>query len=139
MKVNIGMLPGNYPNGESYSDVMAYNHFGTETIPPRPVLRIAAEKTIPKLKELKGDEKKSVIDTFIHNLLTQPKSQHAALEQEFLRKVGIRCVKEAKLIIESNGGELQHNAPSTKAKKGFDHPLFETGELMKHISYEVEK
>lgn len=129
MQVKLGTLPGSYESGETFSDVMAYNHFGTETIPPRPVLRIAAEQTVPKNSKR--------IKAFLHNLIVNPKDA-ARLETVLLTSIGQQSAAEAKRIIQNNGG-LQHNSPATVAKKGFDQPLFVDGELMKKLSYEVEQ
>ena len=46
MQINIGVKSAVYPDGTSLSDIMTFNHFGTPTIPPRPVLRIAAENVL---------------------------------------------------------------------------------------------
>lgn len=128
MKVRLGVKAAVYPNGEKLSDVMAWNHYGTEKIPPRPVLRIAAENTIPKNKER--------IIAFLKNIMTQPKSEHKRLEAVLLQSLGSQSAAEAKRIIEA-GDQLQHNAPATVAKKGFDKPLYETGLMKKNISYEI--
>jgi len=58
-------------------------------------------------------------------------------EKAFLQDLGRQTVAEAKRIIK-DGGELQHNAPSTVLKKGEGKPpLYDTGELIKKLSYEV--
>jgi hypothetical protein len=149
MEVRLGALPGKYESdklfsheseesysyvGESFSDVLAWNHFGTETIPPRPVLRIAAEKTIEKLGS-SGGMTKSIIDAFLNNLLTNPMDAKKH-EREFLRKVGSQSIAEAKRIIDANT-ELRENASATVAKKGFNQPLYETGELEDHLGFEI--
>jgi hypothetical protein len=134
MEVHLGALPGNYEFGESFSDVLSYNHFGTPTIPPRPVLRIAAEKTIEKLSSSEGMVK-SIVEAFLGNLLKNP-GDAKKLEREFLRKIGSQSIAEAKRIID-NITDLQENAPATVAKKHFNQPLYETGELEKHIGYEI--
>lgn len=128
MQVKLGALPGVYENGEKISDVLAYNHFGTETIPPRPVLRMAAERLAAKFV-------KERLKAYMLNSLRNPKDAKR-LEAVFLQSIGAQTVAEAKRIIES-GGELSRNAPSTVAKKGYNKPLYETGELEKHISYEI--
>jgi len=127
VQVNFGVLPGQYKTGEKYSDVLAWNYYGTETIPPRPVLRIAAENTIPKNSDR--------IKAFLRNIIVNPKDAKR-LETVFLTTLGQQTVAEAKRIIDI-GGDLQHNAPATVRKKGIDKPLYETGELQKHLSYEV--
>ena len=127
MQVRIGALPGTYPTGEKYSDVLAWNHYGTETIPPRPVCRMAAERTIQRNKKR--------LRAFLHNSIVNPRDAKRN-EEQVLTSLGQQTVAEAKRIIEQGNG-LRRNAPATVAKKGFDKPLYETGELEKKISYEV--
>jgi hypothetical protein len=135
MQVKLGALPGVYKTGEKFSDVLAWNHFGTETIPPRPVLRIAAENV------LSSPEMKKHLDAFVHNMIEYAKRGRLKdmkdAETKMLQALGQQIAAEAKRIIERNSGELQHNAPATVAQKGFDKPLYETGQLEKHLSYEV--
>jgi hypothetical protein len=131
MKVNLGVKHAEYPTGEKLSDVMRWNHYGTETIPPRPVLRIAAEKII------KNPEFEKVMKAYFKNIMANPdKSEHELLEKELLRKIGQQSAAEAKRIIRA-GMELIDNAPSTIAKKGYNKPLFETGLMIRNIDYEV--
>ena len=128
MQVRLGALSGVYKTGEKFSDVLAWNHGGTETIPPRPVLRIAAER-------LAGKFVKERMKAYMTNVIRNPKDAKR-LEAVLLQDLGRQAVAEAKRIIDS-GRELQRNAPSTVAKKGFNKALFETGELQKKLSYEV--
>ena len=128
MFVKLGALPGVYKTGEKFSDVLAWNHFGSDTIPPRPVLRIAAERLVGKFV-------KERMKAYMTNVIRNPRDAER-LETVLLQDLGRQAVAEAKRIIDS-GGELQRNAPSTVAKKGFDKALFETGELQKKLSYEV--
>ena len=134
MFVKFGALPGVYKTGEKFSDVLAWNHFGTETIPPRPVLRIAAERLSTKFV-------KERLEAYLKNVVEYTKRGRLAdvkqAEKAFLQDLGRQTVAEAKRIIK-DGGELQHNAPSTIAKKGSGKPpLFDKGELIKKLSYEV--
>lgn len=136
MRINLGVKPATYSNGEKLSDVMAYNHYGTETIRPRPVLRIAAEKII------ESPEFKKKMQAYLKNVVTygmnNPKDL-VEIEKKLLISIGQQSVAEAKNIIKS-GNELQPNAPKTIQKKGFDKPLFETGEIMiKNLGYEIEE
>ena len=135
MIVKLGALPGTYDDGMKYSDVLAINHYGSETIPPRPVLRIAAERLSQKFV-------KERLEEYLSNVVEYSKRGRVQdvkrAEVVFLQDLGRQAVKEAKRIIE-NGGELQHNAPATVAKKGFNKPLYETGELEKKLSYEVSE
>jgi hypothetical protein len=114
-------------DGVSMGDILNWNHYGTETIPPRPVLRNAAEKIIPK--------NKNRIEAFLTNLLRNPREAQR-LETVLLQSLGAQCVKEARDEIDKSEN-LQHNAPRTVAKKGFDKPLEETGQFKKALAYEV--
>jgi len=135
MQVKFGALPGVYKTGEKFSDVLAWNHFGTETIPPRPVLRVAAENI------LSSPEMKKHMKAYFKNVMEYAKRGRLGdlkdVETKMLTALGQQVAAEAKRIIENNDGSLQHNAPATVAKKGFDKPLYETGQLEKHLSYEV--
>jgi len=135
MQVKFGALPGVYKTGEKFSDVLAWNHFGTETIPPRPVLRVAAENI------LSSPEMKKHMKAYFKNVMEYAKRGRLGdlkdVETKMLTALGQQVAAEAKRIIENNDGSLQHNAPATFAKKGFNKPLYETGQLEKHLSYEV--
>lgn len=132
MEINLGVKAATYPNGEKLSDVMTWNHYGTETILPRPVLRIAAENTISRA------DIKDIIAAFVIEVLKYPPDAEN-LEKEALRKIGMQIIKEAKRIINAVT-ELKKNAPSTIMKKGFNQPLFETGEIMiKNLGFEISE
>lgn len=135
MQVKFGALPGVYKDGPSFAEVLAWNHFGTETIPPRPVLRIAAENilNLPEMKKHMKAYFKNVMTYAARGRVNDLKD----IEKKMLTALGQQIAAEAKRIIERNSGELQRNAPSTTSKKGFDKPLYETGQLEKHLSYEV--
>ena len=131
MQLLFGVKPAKYEDGTSIADVMTFNHYGTETIPPRPVLRIAAENVSAR------DDIKDALSVYLKNVLVNPKDA-PKLEKEMLRKIGVQVIKEAKRIIES-GNELQHNAPSTVRQKSPNKPpLFDTGLLIKNLGYDYE-
>ena len=133
--MRLGALPGVYENGMTYAEILAIQHYGSETIPPRPVLRIAAENI------LSSPEMKKHMKAYFKNVMEYAKRGRAAdlktIETKMLTALGQQVAAEAKRIIERNSGELQKNAPATVAKKGFNKPLFESGELIKKLSYEV--
>ena len=131
MQLLFGVKSAKYEDGTSLADVMTWNHYGTETIPPRPVLRIAAENVMER------EDIKDALGVYLHNVLVNP-SDAKQLEKEMLRKIGVQVIKEAKRIIES-GNELQENAPGTVRKKGFNKPLYETGLLLKNLGYDYEE
>ena len=132
MKINFGIKSAVYPDGTSLADVMTWNHYGTETIPPRPVLRIAAENVADR------EEIKDLLAAFAQNIIENPiEADRIKAEKEMLRKIAQQVIKEAERIIEA-GNELQENAPSTVKQKGFDKPLYETGLLLKNLGYDYE-
>lgn len=131
MQLLFGVKSAKYEDGTSLADVMTWNHYGTETIPPRPVLRIAAENVMSNNEEIK-----KALNAYFKNILENPNGQ-AEAEKEMLRKIGVQVIKEAKRIIAS-GNELQHNAPGTVRNKGFNKPLYETGLLIKSIGFDYE-
>ena len=132
MQLLFGVKSAEYEDGTSLADVMTWNHYGTETIPPRPVLRIAAENVMSNNEEIK-----KALNAYFKNILENPNGA-AEGEKEMLRKIGVQVIKEAKRIIEA-GNELQENAPGTVKKKGFDKPLYETGLLIKNLGYDYEE
>ena len=137
MFVKLGALPGVYKNGMTYAEILAINHYGSETIPPRPVLRIAAENV------LSSPEMKKHMKAYFKNVMEYSKRGRTQdlkdIEAKMLTALGQQVAAEAKRIIK-DGGELQHNAPSTVLKKGEGKPpLYDTGELLKKLSYEVSE
>ena len=127
MQLHLGVKDVKRPDGVNMGELLRWQHFGTETIPPRPVLRNAAEITIPK--------NKARFKAYFVNLLRNPRDAKK-LETVLLQTLGSQAVAEAKSEIDSSEG-LTPNAPRTIAKKGFDKPLFETGALQKALAYEV--
>lgn len=127
MQLHLGVKNVKRADGVDMGDLLKWQHFGTETIPPRPVLRYAAEKTIPK--------NKARFKAYFTNLVRNPRDAKR-LETVLLQTLGSQAVAEAKAEIDSSEG-LTPNAPRTIAKKGFDKPLFETGALRNALAYEV--
>ena len=137
MQVNLGVKLAKYKDGTKLADVMAWNHYGTETIPPRPVLRIAAEK-IKNSKEFIEEHLTPYLINVISYTKAGRKQDLKEIEIKLLTYLGQQSVSEAKKIINA-GMELQENAPKTIQKKGFDKPLYETGLMVKNLGFEVTK
>jgi len=135
MEIHLGVKPATYEDGTKLSDVMRWNTYGTETIPPRPVLRIAAEKLIDS-KKFKKRMKAYLHDVMIYSLYNQGDLKE--IEHKLFTAIGQQSIAEAKRIIQA-GVELQYNAPSTVKKKGFDKPLFETGLMIENLAYELNE
>jgi hypothetical protein len=139
MEVHLGVKPATYPDGTKLSDVMSYNHYGTETIPPRPVLLIAAEKILDSEEIAK--HAKAYLEN-VKNYALYNQGDLKEIELKFLVAIGQQSIAEAKRIIKG-GSELQENAPSTtrmkelSKSKGVGKPLYETGLMIKNLGYEV--
>lgn len=138
MKVNFGVKPGSYESGVTFNEVLKWNHFGTPTIPPRPVLRIASENVVEQDAAQAG----SLINAYLKNMIEytkqkRPEAEMKRLEGELLRKLGVATITEARRLIEGNG-LLQSNAPATVRQKGFDQPLYVDGTLSKNLAYDIE-
>lgn len=133
MEIHLGVKAATYPDGTKLSDVMTWNNYGTETIPPRPIFQIAAEKA------LSTEEFKQKMEAYLHNVVVYRMNNQGDLpgiEKNLLTSIGQQSIAEAKRIIKG-GTELQENAPSTIKKKEFDKPLYETGLMIKNLGYEV--
>jgi len=137
MQVNLGVKLAKYKDGTKLADVMGWNHYGTETIPPRPVLRIAAEK-VQNSKEFIEEHLTPYLINVISYTKAGRKQDLKEIETKLLTYLGQQSVSEAKKIINA-GMELQENALKTIQKKGFDKPLYETGLMIKNLGFEVTK
>ena len=137
MQVNLGVKLAKYKDGTKLSDVMVWNHYGTPTIPPRPVLRIAAEK-VQNSKEFIEEHLTPYLINVISYTKAGRKQDLKEIETKLLTYLGQQSVSEAKKIINA-GMELQENALKTIQKKGFDKPLYETGLMIKNLGFEVTK
>jgi len=140
MNVHLGVKAATYPDGTKLSDVMSWNNYGTETIPPRPVLLIAAEKILSS-EEFKKRMKAYLHNVIVYSMNNQGDSQE--IEKKLLTTIGQQSIAEAKRIIKA-GAELQENAPFTtrakelKESKGVGKPLYDTGLMIKNLAFEIE-
>lgn len=103
----------------------ALNH-----IPARPVLQMTIDYANKNLL-------KAAIDKCI-KICLDTGGNESLIEQE-LNKLAIRIENYARKLIYSNDGRLAPNAPSTIARKGDNHPLFDTGQLARSITCRVVK
>lgn len=99
-------------------------------IPARPVL----ELTIQYFNETMS---KTLIDKCVEGVLNKNWTENDIRLE--LEKVCIRLQSYARKIIYSNDGRLAANAPSTIARKGDNHPLFDTGQLARSITCKLIK
>lgn len=123
-------------DGKSLHDIALYNEFGTENIPPRPAFRLGTEAAMKT--------RKPQIQAFLKNVFRSGMQKNKKLNSKFmlgreqilLTGIGQSAVKEIKDIIKA--GSTLPNAPATVRKKGFDHPLYETGVLLENVNYVVK-
>ena len=118
--------------GVTNAELMFIHENGSplQHIPARPVLQMTIDYT-----------NKNLLDKAIN------KSLAAYMESNFnieafeleLKKLCMRMESYARKIIYSNDGRLAPNAPSTIAKKGDNHPLFDTGQLTRSITCRLVK
>ena len=134
IKLEFGVTNNKYPEKNiSVGQVAIINEYGTETIPPRPAFRIGLERSVTKNKKLIDAALKNITN----HLLTGRKDSIQRQLTQALTQIGKSAKKETKDIIKQ--GSMTPNAPLTIKKKGFDHPLWETGLLHDSVEYLVSK
>ncbi len=134
IKLEFGVINNKYPEKNiSVGQVAIINEYGTETIPPRPAFRIGLERSVTKNKKLIDAALKNITN----HLLTGRKDSIQRQLTQALTQIGKSAKKETKDIIKQ--GSMTPNAPLTIKKKGFDHPLWETGLLYESVEYLVSK
>jgi hypothetical protein len=111
-------------NGEDILQYAIWNHFGTESIPERPFVTLSSDRHKNWEKQIK-----KAFENFL--------DQKTSLKEE-ASKVGEIAVKDMKSIIE-NKEVPPPNAELTAKRKGFNHPLIETGALIKSIKYKIDE
>ena len=113
--------------GVTNAELMAILEKGSplRNLPPRPVIQL----TIDHVNENMLDE---ITDRALEAYITDGQK---ALEDS-LNKDCLRVQEYAQDIIydSDTNGLLEPNAPSTIKRKGFNHPLFVTGELARSIT-----
>lgn len=118
-----------YNVGITNAEIMFIQENGSplKHIPSRPILKmtIAYGNTILK-------------DTLANALNAYLKNGLDGLEFE-LNKLCIKMENYAREVIYSNDGRLTPNAPSTIKSKGYNHPLFNTGQLARSITCKLVK
>lgn len=127
--VKIGVLSGagvyEASKGErkNLADVATWNEFGTLKIPSRPFMRDAFDQNVAKLR------------TFISK---QQEAIYAgkSTTKNSLELLGIWFKDKIQDTIEK--GNFAQNSEFTKAQKGSDKPLIDTGRLKNSIQHEVK-
>jgi hypothetical protein len=120
--VRIGVVDdASYPDGTPVTTAAIANEYGTATIPPRPAVRVMI------------DEKQEGWTEQAKQLLVA----NGYYTHETLDQMGAVIAGDMTEAIKQ--GYPPPNAPSTIKKKGFDHPLTDTGQLANSVSWEVQK
>ncbi len=124
-EVHIGWFPENvYPDGTPVAAVMAYNEFGSERVPARPLMRQTSEIVSPK----------------VPGWLTRRSAEVLEGKRDastIMQKLGENVIVEISKQFDS--GNFVPNAPSTEAAKGFNKPLIDTGHLSQTPQYKVKE
>lgn len=114
--------------GLTNAEVLYINEHGSHVnkMPPRPVLHMT----------IRWAQKSGLITRTLHTCLKGVLEQdwtHKDVEKE-LNKMCMRMQNYCVDLIMKNDGRLAPNAPSTIKGKGFNHPLFVTGQLAGSIT-----
>ena len=119
-KLDVGFMSGaTYPDGTSVAQVAFWNEFGTSRAPSRPFFRTMIAKESEGWPELLG---KAAVSTGYNTRQT-------------LGLIGEKINDDLKSSIV--GWQDPPNAPSTIAKKGFNKPLVDTGDMLRSTTYQV--
>ena len=97
-------------------EIATYNNYGTEHIPARPFIG----------KALKSLDFNKFADSYLNNT--------GKLNDE-IQAIGHNMKKNIRKSILNR--EFVDNAPSTIAKKGFNFPLVETGNMYDKVNYKI--
>lgn len=124
-------------DGKSLGDIVEILETGDEMKPPRPANRMGMDIAINRNKKM--------IQGYLKNYTMSIKMKDQRQARKLIRdrkkklftQIGRSAVKEVKNIISS--GSTVGNAPATIAKKGFDHPLYEKGDYMANVNFEVKE
>ena len=127
--VKIGVLSGagvyEQSKGEevNLADVATWNEFGTLKIPSRPFMRNAFDQNITSLRTFISKQQDSIYSG-------------KSSTQNSLELMGIWFKDKIQDTIEK--GNFAPNSEFTKAQKGSDKPLIDTGRLKNSIQHEVK-
>ena len=114
------------------SKIAIWNEYGTRTSPPRPAFRMGLDSSIRNNKKLIQAQLKNIT----RKILTGRSSKIDENLIVLLTQIGRSAKKITKDMIKSRSIS-PGNAQSTIDRKGFDHPLYETGKLLDNVNYEV--
>lgn len=96
-------------------------------VPARPVLAMTLEYG------------RTIVNSVANKAYSAYFNQGEAAYVKELEKFCMRLENYARQLIYSNDGRLAPNSPSTIARKGDNHPLFDTGQLARSITCKLVK
>lgn len=134
--IEIGVITGNTERkvnvGLNNAELMFIQENGSPVnhIPARPVLQMTLDYANKHLLN-------NAIDKAINSYLSN--NFNIQFLEDELNKLCLRMESYARHIIYDNDGKLVANAPSTIAKKGYNHPLFMTGQLARSITCRLRR
>lgn len=109
-------------SGPSILDVAIWNNYGTEDIPRRAFMELAAKMMQPKFKELMKEAVKRINSGEV-DLKTVLKAAAQMGEAELRKAI--------------RDGDWPSNSPETIARKGSERPLFDSGDMNKYATSAV--
>jgi hypothetical protein len=119
-----------YPTGVNAATVALFNEFGTRNIPARSFLRSTLFEQRERITQIIRRAAESVVEQVAVELSAQAVIFH-------LGQAGREIVELVRTKMSRSRGWAKANAPSTVARKGFDFPLHETGDLVEAVSWAV--
>lgn len=115
---------GKEEEGTDLVDIAIWNELGTGRIPARPFLGQTVDQHGGEIQQISAEMVQKIC-----------KGQLDA--QSAFKKIGVVTVGYVQDQI--TNGEFEPNAPMTVQRKGSDHPLIDTGQLRRGISYVICK
>lgn len=115
---------GKEEEGADLVDIAIWNELGTDKIPARPFLGQMVDQHGGEIQQISAEMVQKIC-----------KGQLDA--QSAFKKIGVVTVGYVQDQI--TNGEFEPNAPMTVQRKGSDHPLIDTGQLRRGISYVICK
>ena len=125
LEVRVGFQRGEVTDeaGTDLCDIAAWNELGTATIPARPFLRRSVDENEEKLRDF--------CSTVFQRIL------HGGTVETVLNEIGTMQVDLVQDKIRN--GDFAANAPSTIRRKGSDHPLIDTGQMIQSVHFVVKE
>lgn len=119
-----GVGNAHYESGASIVQVALWNNFGTENIPRRPFMELAAANMQPRYREMCRQAVKRL--------------NAGEINIETLLKAGGQ-MGEAEVRNAIDEGGWNPNSPQTMARKGSQVPLIDSGDMRKCVTHQIRE